>query len=248
MKLIRGKQPRPRRCMLYGPHGIGKSSWAAEAPGAGFVQTEDGLSDIDCIKTPLCTKLADVYEGLDLLQAESEIRWIVLDTIDWAQSLVWQALCQDEGYTSIESPGYGKGYTLAMERMQALLSRFDECIAAGKNVLLLAHCHVKTFSPPDGDSYDRWEPKLHKLVNPLVLEWCDDVLFVNHRNMIRKEDRGFGSTRKIAVGTGERIVYCTPRPTHEAKNRANLPDTLDFSFDAYRDALKSNLKKEMSNG
>lgn len=228
--------------MLYGPHGIGKSTFAADAPGAGFIQTEDGLADIDCVKSSLCSNLADVYQAIDLLQAETDIRWMVLDTIDWAQSIVWQALCQDEGWSSIESPGYGKGYTLAMERMQKLLSRLDQCVAAGKNVLLLAHCHVRTFSPPDGDSYDRWEPKLHKLVNPLVLEWCDDVLFVNHKSMIRKEDKGFGSSRKIAVGTGERVVHCTPRPTHEAKNRANLPDTINFNFDDYRAALKANAK------
>ena len=34
--------------MLYGTHGIGKSSWAAQAPGVLFLNVEDGLNDIDC--------------------------------------------------------------------------------------------------------------------------------------------------------------------------------------------------------
>ncbi|MFN9292481.1 MAG: AAA family ATPase, partial [Planctomyces sp.] len=47
VKITTGKKAVPRRVMLYGTHGIGKSSWAAQAPGVLFLNVEDGLNDID---------------------------------------------------------------------------------------------------------------------------------------------------------------------------------------------------------
>ena len=42
-----GRSHRPRRVMLYGVHGIGKSTFGASAPQPVFIQTEDGLASID---------------------------------------------------------------------------------------------------------------------------------------------------------------------------------------------------------
>ena len=41
-----GREARPPRLLVYGQEGIGKSSFAASAPGAIFIQTEDGLGEI----------------------------------------------------------------------------------------------------------------------------------------------------------------------------------------------------------
>jgi len=244
MELIRGRTPRPQKVMLYASHGEGKSTWASQAPGAGFVQTEDGLSFIDCVKTPLCKSMADVLEGIEIFNQDSDTRWIVIDSIDWAQNLVWQDLVKRHNWESIETPGYGKGFTLALEEMQKLLTVLDGSIACGKNIILIGHAHVRAVNNPGEESYDRWEPKLHKLVNPVVQEWCDHVLFATRKTMVKKEDQGFGKSRKIATGSSETVLKCTPKPTHEAKNRAGLPDELPFSFAAFRDALASKLQKE----
>ena len=40
--VITGKQPVPPRIMIYGSEGVGKSTFAANAPKAVFIQTEDG--------------------------------------------------------------------------------------------------------------------------------------------------------------------------------------------------------------
>ena len=55
-QVITGKQPTPPRLMIYGSEGVGKSTFAANAPKAIFIQTEDGLSEIDCAKLPLVTE------------------------------------------------------------------------------------------------------------------------------------------------------------------------------------------------
>ena len=40
MKIVRGKKIQPRRVLLYGTHGIGKSSWASQAPDVVFMNLE----------------------------------------------------------------------------------------------------------------------------------------------------------------------------------------------------------------
>ena len=55
-----GRQPKPPRVLLYGVEGIGKSTFGSEAPQPIFVQTEDGLDEIDCDRFPLATKFDDV--------------------------------------------------------------------------------------------------------------------------------------------------------------------------------------------
>ena len=49
----RGKQPLPPRLVLYGTEGIGKSTFGSQCPAPVFIQTEDGLAEIDCDKFPL---------------------------------------------------------------------------------------------------------------------------------------------------------------------------------------------------
>ena len=63
-QLVVGREAHPRRIMLYGTHGIGKSTWAAGAPRPVFVQTERGLDDIGPPRFPLARTWADVMQAL----------------------------------------------------------------------------------------------------------------------------------------------------------------------------------------
>lgn len=53
-----GRKFAPRRVLLYGTHGVGKSSFGARAERPIFIPTEDGLNEIDCEKFPLATRSA----------------------------------------------------------------------------------------------------------------------------------------------------------------------------------------------
>ena len=71
----RGRQPKPPRVLLYGVEGIGKSTFGSEAPKPIFIQTEDGLDEIDCDRFPLATKFDDVIAALKTLcQREARLR------------------------------------------------------------------------------------------------------------------------------------------------------------------------------
>jgi hypothetical protein len=246
-QVTKGRQPKPRRMLVYGTHGIGKSSYGACAPGAIFIQTEDGLGEIDCARFPLATDLGQVFQALDELHDEEhDYITAVLDSADWLERLIWERVVRDRGVKSIEDIGYGKGYVFATTYWRQVLEKLDRLRNdRGMMIILLAHSKIEKFEDPGGESYDRYSPRLHKHAASIVQEWCDEVLFANYDVKVKKTDEGFGQTRAIGVG-GKRVLYTTERPSHLAKNRLGLPDSIEFTWGHFREAMEQALGAEES--
>ena len=60
--LRKGKQAVPPRMVIYGGHGIGKSTLASQFPKPIFISTEDGLDSLDVTSFPKATHIKDVVE------------------------------------------------------------------------------------------------------------------------------------------------------------------------------------------
>ena len=98
-----GRRPSPPRFVIYGTEGIGKSTTASQAPKPIFIPTEDGLDQIDCASFPLATRFPEVETALELLINEAHnFETVVIDSLDWLERLIWDALCEQYGVTSIE--------------------------------------------------------------------------------------------------------------------------------------------------
>lgn len=54
MEITRGKIQKAKKVVIYGPEGIGKSTFAARFPGAVFIDTEGSTNDMDVASAP-CT-------------------------------------------------------------------------------------------------------------------------------------------------------------------------------------------------
>lgn len=235
MKIVTGKKPVPRRILLYGVHGVGKSTWAADAPECLFLNIEDGLDDIDCQRTEQLKTWTDVITAIEWLLAENHsYRWVAIDTLDWLEKLIWKQVADDAGKASIADIGYGNGYKQAVARWQYLLKGFERLRKIkGCGIIALAHANIKRFDSPEQDSYDRYQPALHETASALWQEWCDEVLFASYRVFVRKEDQGFNKERSIAVGEGERYLRTKETAAVLAKNRLGLPAELPFEWSAY---------------
>lgn len=239
MKLLEqvtaGRMPAPRRVMLYGTHGVGKSSFAACAPKPIFIQTEDGLGEIDCDKFPLATTFDQTLQGLsELYTDQHEYRTVVVDSLDWLERLIWAEVCKKRNVESIEDIGYAKGYVFALTQWREFLEgltalRNDR----GMSVVLIAHARIERFENPETESYDRYVPRLHRLASQIIQEWCDEVLFATYKVFTRQTDEGFDRKRTQGIGTGERVLRTVERPAHVAKNRLNLPDEIPLDWNAY---------------
>jgi len=234
----RGKQPMPPRLMIYGTEGIGKSTLAANAPKPVFVQTEDGLGEIDCDKFPLPASVEDVLAALGELQsAEHPYQTVVVDSLDWLERLIWDEVCKEFHVSCIEKAdgGYQRGYVHALTHWRKVVDALN-LLRIEKNmaVILIAHAKVEKFEDPETTTYDRYSPRLHKHACALLTEWCDAVLFATRKIITKSEDAGFGRERTIALGVGaeggERILRCVGSPACVAKNRYSLPPELPLSW------------------
>ena len=235
MKITTGKKQVPRRVMLYGTHGIGKSSWAAQAPEVLFLNLEDGLNDIEAAKTEHLLRWDQVVDCLTwLAQQQHGFKWLAIDTVDWLESLIHTQVASDANKKSIADIPFGAGYKSATVYWDKLLTMLDWLRTQnGMGIILLAHTAIRKHQDPLADSYDRYQPALHDTASALLQEWCDEVLFAFYRVYTRKEDQGFSRERTIAAGSGERYLRCVETPGALAKNRLALPSEIDFNWAAY---------------
>lgn len=247
----KGKNPKPRRTVLYGTHGIGKSTWASHWPGPLFLPTEDGINDLEVASLPLITEAITVMQAAMELATPSEphgYKTVVLDSADWLERLIWRDVATEAGVKTVDDIGYGKGHTQTAERFAQVLRAFNGCRDAGMHVVVIAHCEIKRFESPEGDSYDRYVPKLHRQSAALLQEWADEVLFASYKTFTRQADEGFGRKRNIGVGGDERVLRTAEKPGYLAKNRLGLPDELPLDFEQYRGYLPGNIGGQIKDG
>lgn len=231
----RGKEIKPRRTLLYSTKGLGKSTFASMAPDPIFIQTEDGLSDIDAAKFPLCKTYQDLLAQIGTLYTEKhDFKTVALDTLDWAEQLWHAEVCRENNVQSIEQIGYAKGYVFALKHLRVILDGLqalrDE---RGMGVILLAHAGIEKFQDPQTDGYDRYVPCLHKAASAVVQEWVDEVLFGQYKVFVKTDDQGFNKKQTKGVSTGERVIKTEERPSHVAKNRLNLPFEIPLNYNEY---------------
>jgi len=228
--VVTGRRAQPMRVMLYGVEGVGKSSFAAGAPAPIFLGAEDGTSELDVHRLPMAEEWQDVLDGIHVLQTEKHAyRTLVVDTVDWAEPLLWKFICKRDDQASIEGYGYGKGYVAALDEWRFFLARLDGLRRVGMHVILLAHSWIKPFANPEGDNYDRYELKLNNKAAGLLKEWADCVLFANYETFVKKNDK------KQVKGSdnGARFIYTERRAAYDAKNRYGLPPQLPLSWDDF---------------
>ena len=236
---------RPPRIVVYGTHGIGKSTFAAQAPNPVFIQTEEGLDAINVTAFPVCESFDDIMDAIGSLASEDhDYGSVVLDSADWAEQSVHRRVAKDNNVATIDAIGYGRGYKAATDYWKQILEGFDH-LRNTKNmqVILLAHTQVKRFDDPLADPYDRYQLDLHHGSASLISEWCDILMFANQQYSTVKSDVGFNQKVTRAIGTGNRVLYTQERPGWQAKSRWPLPDTLPLDYPKFADALGSAMTK-----
>lgn len=244
-----GQKPKPPRIMLYGPHKIGKTTFAAQAPAPIFIQIEDGLDAIDAQAFPRAESYDQVIEQLDMLGAnDHQFQTLAVDSLDWFERLVWAKVCANNGVKNIEDIGYGKGYVQAVDLWKAFLERINGLRdVRGMASILLAHAEVKRFDAPDKtQSYDRYQPKLHKAAGALVSEAVDVIGFANYEVHVVKTEIGFKKEKATGTGSGARALYLEERPAFVAGSRYRMPEKIPLDWSAFAAAFNAAMTPQSS--
>ena len=229
-KISSGVQPSAVKVVLYGPEGIGKTTFASQFPDALFIDTEESTKMLNVRRFDKPKTWADVLGMVAAVVSNPTIcKTLVIDTADWAERLCEQYVCARGKQNSIEGFGYGKGFTMVGEEFANLLDALTTVVNKGVNVVVTAHSIIRKFERPDeAGAYDRYELKLgNKAGNrcaAAVKEWCDLLLFANYKEIVSEV-----SGKKKAYG-GQRVMYTTHHPCWDAKNRFDLKDELPFEY------------------
>lgn len=231
LNISSGRIAKPQKVVVYGPEGIGKSTFAAQFPDPVFIDTEGSTYHMDVKRTNKPQSWQELMEQVQQISKSPGIcKTLVLDTADWAEMICTESVCSKYQKKGIEDFGYGKGYVFLQEEFGRLLNALTEVINAGMNVVLTAHAKMRKFEQPDEmGAYDRWEMKLSKQVAPMVKEWADMVLFANYKTYaVAVDDKG----KKHKAQGGKRVMYTSHHPCWDAKNRHGLPDELPLDYAA----------------
>lgn len=232
MNITRGKKPGAKKIVVFGPEGIGKSTFASQFPDPLFIDTEESTKDMDVARFDVPSSWEMLKSQVAYVIANPSIcRTLVIDTADWAERLEIDWLCNKNGWDGLEGAGYGKGYTYSAEEFGRLLDLLTEVIGKGINVVITAHAQLRKVElPEEMGAYDHWEMKTSKKVAPMIREWADAVFFANYKvTVINVDNQGAQKGKNKAQG-GRRVMYTVHTPFWDAKNRYGLPEELPFEY------------------
>lgn len=235
LKSISKNSPKPPRIAIYGPPGIGKTTFAASAPAPIFVLTEDGLGDLEVPHFPVCTAYDEVLECLATLGKEDhDYQTVVIDSLDALELLIWEATCKRLGVSSIEVPGYGKGYVEAQSEWRQLFAYItalrDE---KGLTVIMIAHSAFVRVEDPEHPAYDTHALKLNKRAAAMATEYCDVVAFASYKMFTKIDDMNAKEKRVRAIATQDRVLRLSGSPAATAKNRYHMPESVPLSWEEF---------------
>lgn len=236
----------PVRVLIYGPGGVGKTTFGAAAKNAVILSAEDGAEYLSVGRFPPAEVWQDVLDAMtELRDGDHKYQTLVLDSVDWMEQLISSHICAKHKKESLESFGYGAGYGLVFDEMRAFIAQLERLRRdKAMGIVAIAHSAVKPFNNPEGENFDRYELKLQASKNASVSglwkEWPDFMLFANFETVASKEKN------KPAKGesTGERFLYTQRTAAYDAKSRLTLPAQLPVEWSAFARAVKEAFEKE----
>jgi AAA domain len=236
--VTRKRRRRPVLGVVAGPPGVGKSTLLSMAPNVIFSPIERGLDSINVSKFPIPSSLKEFRnQYLALLNEEHSYEAYVIDTLDAVEPLVWEKVTTEGRCKSVEEygGGYQKGYIRAKEIFIGMLNELL-LLSEKMNVWMICHSQLKAVNDPTlSTAYDVYDLKLHPKATDVVQQKVDCILFGKMEISVSKDSPKARKGR--AINTGDRLLYCQPQTGVMAKNRYDMPDTIEFSYEAIEKCL-----------
>ena len=243
--------------VVYGPSGIGKTSWASYFPEPGFIidSQEEGVLDlieykqiknISRNRIITASNWDELREGVDNAP-KMGIKTLIGDSLTGFEKLCFLAHCDKyfdgdwskEGFFAFQQGPKNSAKTDWPEFLDLL----DHVRRTGINVVLIGHSQVKNHSNPSGADFDQYIPYLDKETWAQTHRWAQSVLFMGYDVVVQKT-KGALKSKVNLEQSGGRLLYADPCPAWNAKNRYGLESPIDLGesakegYDNFAAALK----------
>ncbi len=253
MNIVKGKtKPKGLRVVIYGVHGIGKTTLAAKLPGVLFLDFEDGTHGLDVDKLA-ASDLPKSYEGMKGLIAELKrdhqgYERLVIDTVDKFEQNLATELAREKKVEDIFAVNdYGRTIAVHKSGMASVLDALTELAKSGMDVVVLAHETSRKVEPLENrettGTYDHHELKLSKTVSPIFMEWADAVIFCAYKTFLVSGEK---KSDKAHVEGGKRWCFCAYSNDWDAKTRTGIDLPEDCSLDKMVETLPKALAAAVS--
>jgi hypothetical protein len=228
--------------IVYGPPGVGKTTFGANTTIPLIVDCENGAAHVSCDRTPYLASWPAIRQWLDALADGGHgYGTVVIDSVDWLLRRMEEHVSgvkdTDFGMTQTMNRshgGYGNGKQVLKNYVyQYLLPTLDRIVNSGVAVVLLAHSARHEVTSIDGVTVEKSSPDIHAdLVNTMI-EWSD-----------------FVAAARMNVTNGREMIL-NESPQQLAKNRYGITGPLALNWNVlYDEIVKSqppNLNAEGAN-
>ncbi len=237
MAMINLKQIKPHKISknldgytiyMYGPGGVGKTTFACEIPNSLLLAFEHGYSAIN-VEAPVdiqsWTDIKAMMRQLDDAEIKATYKVIIFDTVDKAAALCEKYVCSQLGIENIGDGGWStNGWTKVKKEWESTLNAIQ---MKGYTLFFISHSKEKTIKRKDGSEYQQIVPACSNAYNEIVRNLVDIEAYAKIEN----------GSRKLVIRDPNDFVECKSRIKH-------IPNEVELSYTALSSAIAAAIAKE----
>lgn len=207
--------------MLYGPPGIGKSTFFSKIKGALFLHTDPGLRFIKTAKKPILSwkQFKEVTESI-VARPPDGCNMVIIDTADLLFRMCRQFVCKKRNIEHVSDEEWGKGHDMLRDEFELPIAQLTGLSNKGIGLAFISHSkeiEIRGRTVRTSKTVPALPGAAHKIITPL----CDIIGYAGYS--VGKADKSGGMPR---------IIHFDPDETVEAKDRTGLlPARCKLDFD-----------------